>query len=113
MRRVDANNIKLARSKGDLYTDVYVEFTGDVADNEFIYFDFYQKRLEPQELVRQILPPDNKGGVYETEPGFTGILNNGVEVLNYKSDDLVYFGPIEDIEVTSPGDGFDLSLIHI
>ena len=43
VRRVDANNVKLARSKGDLYTDKYVDFTGDVTDNEFIYFDYYQK----------------------------------------------------------------------
>ena len=50
MRRVDANNIKLARSKGDLYTDVYVEFTGDVTDNEFIYFDFYQKEVRTSRI---------------------------------------------------------------
>ena len=109
VRRVDANNIKLARSKGDLYTDVYVEFTGDVTDNEFIYFDFYQKRLEPQELVRQILPPDNKGGVYETEPGFTGILNNGVEVLNYKSQNsTIYYGDVLSFQVKRGGYNYDV-----
>ena len=109
VRRVDANNVKLARSKGDLYTDVYVEFTGDVTDNEFIYFDFYQKRLEPQELVRQILPPDNKGGIYETEPGFTGILNNGVEVLNYKSQNsTIYYGDILSFQVKRGGYNYDV-----
>jgi len=109
VRRVDANNVKLARSKGDLYTDVYVDFTGDVTDNEFIYFDFYQKRLEPQELVRQILPPDNKGGVYETEPGFTGILNNGVEVLNYKSQNsTIYYGDVLSFQVKRGGYNYDV-----
>ena len=109
VRRVDANNIKLARSKGDLYTDKYVEFTGDVTDNEFIYFDYYQKRLEPQELVRQILPPDNKGGVYVTEPGFTGILNNGVEVLNYKSQNsTVYYGDVLSFQVKRGGYNYDV-----
>ena len=106
---VDANNIKLARSKGDLYTSRYVEFTGDVTDNEFIYFDYYQKRLEPQELVRQILPPNNESGVYETEPGFTGILNNGVEVLNYKSQNsTIYYGEAQSFQVKRGGYNYDV-----
>ena len=109
VRRIDANNIKMSRSKGDLYFDRYVEFTGDVTDNEFIYFDFYQKRLEPQELVRQILPPNNESGVYETEPGHTGILNNGVEVLNYKSQNsTIYYGDVLSFQVKRGGYNYDV-----
>jgi hypothetical protein len=35
---------------------------------------------------------------------FTGILVNGVEVLNYKSKDVVRYGKIEDIEIIAPGE---------
>ena len=33
---------------------------------------------------------------------------NGVEILNYKSNDVVYYGPIEEISVTSGGDNYDV-----
>mgnify|MGYP007000080137 len=75
----------------------------------FIYFDYYQKRLIPQELVRQILPPDNESGIYETEPGFTGILNNGVEVLNYKSQNsTIYYGETQSFQVKRGGYNYDV-----
>ena len=41
-------------------------------------------------------------------PGATGILINGVEILNYKSKDIVHTGKIEKIDVSSPGNGFDV-----
>ena len=50
----------------------------------------------------------NDGGVYTTEPGFTGILVNGVEILNYKSKDVVYAGSLTEIEVIAPGQGYDI-----
>jgi hypothetical protein len=44
----------------------------------------------------------------ETNPGFTGILINGVEIRNYKSSDVVYYGKLDEIEVTSPGSDYDV-----
>ena len=46
--------------------------------------------------------------VIETQPGSTGILINGVEILNYKSNDLIHYGRLEEVEVVSPGFGFDV-----
>ena len=60
-------------------------------------------------MVRQILPPDNESGVYETEPGFTGILNNGVEVLNYKSQNsTIYYGDVLSFQVKRGGYNYDV-----
>ena len=42
-----------------------------------------------------------------TVPGTTGILINGVG-QNYKSDDAIYFGPIESAKVLSGGEDFDV-----
>ena len=39
-----------------------------------------------------------------TSPGTTGMLINGVEIRNYKSNDKIFFGPLQSIS---------LSLIHI
>ena len=36
------------------------------------------------------------------------MLINGVEILNYKSNDQIYFGPIEDIKILNPGQDYDL-----
>ena len=33
---------------------------------------------------------------------------NGVEIANYKSNDVVYYGPIKNISVTSEGDNYDV-----
>ena len=33
---------------------------------------------------------------------------NGVELLNYKSDDTVFYGPIKSLDVTGQGSGYDI-----
>ncbi|BCU96268.1 MAG: hypothetical protein CM15mV12_0130 [uncultured marine virus] len=53
----------------------------------------------------------NDGLITKTEPGATGILVNGVEILNYKSNDLVRYGQIDNIEVVSSGSDYDI-IIH-
>ena len=110
VKRVDANNIKLAKSLANIYRSKFVTLSGSptVKDNTLEPYEVHGKFVEPQKLYREISTPVETYAPEETTTGPTGILINGVEVLNYKSDDLVYFGPIEDIEVTSPGDGFDI-----
>ena len=43
-----------------------------------------------------------------TKPGSTGILINGVEITNYKSEDNIYFGPLSDVKVLNGGKNFDV-----
>ena len=43
-----------------------------------------------------------------TSPGKTGILINGVEINNYKSTDVIYFGPIQDVNILSGGKNYDV-----
>jgi hypothetical protein len=45
---------------------------------------------------------------YRTNPGFTGMLLNGVEILNYKASESVYYGEIKEVEVTAPGSNYDI-----
>ena len=43
-----------------------------------------------------------------TNPGYTGILVDGVEVLNYKSKDFVHHGILENINVIKGGENYDI-----
>ena len=44
----------------------------------------------------------------ETESGVIGSLINGVDIINYKSSDKVYYGPLEKIDVSNPGFNYDV-----
>jgi len=108
IKRVNSTSFKLARSRADIFSNKYVSLSGEVVDNQFVYFDFSNKNVSPQSIVREILTPDNKSGNYETDPGYTGILINGVEILNYKSSDSIKYGDIRSLEITGAGEGYDV-----
>ena len=110
IKRVDSNNVKFARSRSDVHIGKFinleqeVEVIGDKIEN----YEFRNRNLESQKLLREIKPPINDGNVYRTNPGAIGILINGTEILNYKSKDKIYYGKIEEIEVISGGNDYDV-----
>ena len=110
VKRVDDNNIQLAKSLANLYFAKFIVLEGSptVKNNKIEPFKNYLKFLEPQKLYRELAIPTETNSPTKTNPGSTGVLVNGVEILNYKSNDLIYHGSIEDIEVTAPGDSFDV-----
>jgi hypothetical protein len=110
IKRIDANTIKFALSRSDIYNSKFISVESPITvnSNKLTYYNFNQKTLTSQKLLREIDTPINDGRIYITEPGFTGILINGVEILNYKSRDVVYAGSLTDIEVTSSGQGYDI-----
>jgi hypothetical protein len=110
IKRIDSNTIKFALSKSDIFNSKFISVDSPVTvtSNKLEYYKFKSKTLKSQNLFREISPPINDGAEYPTEPGFTGILINGVEILNYKSNDIVYYGKLNEIEVTSPGSNYDL-----
>ena len=112
IKRVNSTSFKLTRSRSDIFSNKYVSLVGEVVDNQFIYFDFSNKNISPQSIVREILTPDNKSGNYETDPGYTGILINGVEILNYKSSDSIKYGDIRSLEITGQKDMMSSTLLY-
>jgi hypothetical protein len=116
VKRVDQNSIKLAKSRANIYKNIFVspdfgagqEFT--ISNNIIEKYRFRNKIIQPQKLIRKLSTPvpniDNLD--LTTLPGNTGIFVNGVEILNYKSPEFVYYGKINGIEVTSPGSNFDV-----
>jgi hypothetical protein len=108
VRKVDANTIKLARSRENLYKNIYITFSAAVIDNKISFVGLSNKTLSSQKLVRSIQTPQNVTDNYETKFGTIGILANGVEILNYKSRDKIFYGPLEKINVLSPGTDYDV-----
>ncbi len=108
VKRISRDQFSISRSKGDLFANKFLNVNGTVVDNQFIYFNFYNKVLSPQQLYRIISPPVQESKNYNTDPGYVGIFNNGVELLNYKSYDVVYYGDIEKLNVTSSGFNYDI-----
>ena len=43
-----------------------------------------------------------------TSPGTTGMLINGVEIRNYKSNDKIFFGPLQSISLLNGGKNYDV-----
>ena len=108
VRKVDNNTIKISHSLSDLSNDNYVSFSGTITNNVLELFNFSSKTIESQKLIRKVPIPVTSQNKIKTESGKTGILVNGVEILNYKSKDIIYYGSIEKIDVLTEGNGYDV-----
>jgi len=107
-RLQNTNQFKLASSQANLYNEKFISVSGIVTSNTLEYVDFNNKTLQHQQLLREIKAPNNESGYYLTDPGKTGILINGVEILNYKSEDTVYYGSLNNVVVSSKGNDYDV-----
>ena len=130
--KIDSNNFKLSRSKDNIYQVVrekelggsdfdiikksfqfLISFTQS-ATNQVLYprkfSDQSLNRLElqSQNIVRLLKNPTFDGEIVETIPGQIGILKNGVEITNYKSNDSIFYGGITKIDVSDGGSGYDV-----
>ena len=114
VKRIDEKSVKLAKSRSNIYNELFAKVKTDGSDTVTIQnniiekYDYKDKFIEPQKLLREVSPPINDGKVYETTIGYNGILVNGVEILNYKSRDIVYYGKINSVEVVSGGKNYDV-----
>ena len=84
-----------------------------IPENEEHKFILYSQRSEiisAKNILKKFsLNPNNKyEGAEVTTPGTTGILINGVEILNYKSSDYIYYGGLENLSVPNKGKNYDV-----
>jgi hypothetical protein len=108
VQKVNDDVIRLSRSRANIYSNLFVTFSGTVSNDRLEYLDFSYQKLSSQKLVRKISNPESDSNINETKPGATGILINGVEILNYKSKNSLFYGEIESIDVLSPGSSYDV-----
>lgn len=104
--RVNSSTIRLATSRSNIRSGQFVYVFGTVFNNKISLLKYFDRRLQSQDLVRKFSPSVDDDVIENriTNPGTTGLFLNGVELLNYKSSDTIYFGPIEEILVSSVGD---------
>jgi hypothetical protein len=122
--------IKLSSSRTNIDNNIFLDvslknpsLTGSdnklyKSTNEIIYFQNslknsltsskFEKFISPKNLIKKINNPLETKEKQLTSPGQTGILVNGVEIVNYKSNDFIYYGSIEDIKIKSPGSDYDI-----
>ena len=109
VERVDGFTLKFAKSRDNLSKGEYLNVGGaTVTDNTLEPYEYNDKTLKPQKLLRKISTPIVQGSKTSTKPGTTGILRNGVEIQNYKSEDVITYGPIQSVDVLVPSNGIDV-----
>jgi hypothetical protein len=110
---ISTNQFKLYSSPSLVESGSNVKFqvpNSGIGTHTFTLYSQRQSDLGIQKLLRKFPLEKNieNGSGTLTIPGTTGMLINGVEINNYKSKDIVYYGPIEDVDILSVGENFDV-----
>ena len=107
------NKIRLYSSLSFVGTDNFLTFSNSNFSNQTHRFTLYSQKsgiIDAQKLLKKFpLSQSIDTGTEElTIPGPVGMLINGVEIVNYKSDDKVYYGPLKSIRVLNGGNDYDV-----
>ena len=108
--KINDTTLKFAVSKENIFSKKFITFTSTtVQNNKIRLYDYHEQILQDQKLLRQIpVPSQDSSSVVKTLPGMTGILVNGVEILNYKSDRNIYYGEVKSVDVISSDEQFNI-----
>ena len=112
VEKVSDKKIKLYGSPSGISDGKNITLTRDVNDGEhkFILFSHRSSEIGAQKLIKKFpLKQNISNGTNELTPiGQIGMLKNGVEITNYKSDDKIFFGPLTNVSVLNGGEDFDV-----
>ena len=108
-----SNKIRLYSSLSFVGTDSFLTFSDANFTNQTHRFTLYSQKsgiIGAQKLLKKFpLSESIDTGTGElTLPGSVGMLINGVEISNYKSNDKVYYGPLKSISVLNGGIDYDV-----
>ena len=108
-----SNKIRLYSSLSFVGTDSFLTFSNSNFTNQTHRFTLYSQKsgiIGAQKLLKKFpLSESIDTGTGElTIPGSVGMLINGVEVNNYKSNNKVYYGPLKSISVLNGGIDYDV-----
>ena len=113
---VQGNNkkIKLYDSKSFIGSNNYIKYLNSTLNSQnthrFVLYSQKSETISGQKILKKFpLNPNTENGNGElTQPGSIGMLINGVEIENYKSNDKVYYGPLKSINVLNGGSNYDV-----
>jgi hypothetical protein len=107
----DKTKIKLFASKSFIGSSSFLYF-GNITNgkHKFILTNQSKDIISAQKLLRKFPINSNiaEGENYPTSPGPVGLLINGVEILNYKTNEKVYYGPLSSVNVLNGGSNYDV-----
>ena len=112
IKRISATEVKFSLSLSNIDKSKFISLNSQkiIQNNTIEPYEFRGKSIGNQLLARKLQKPEKTSEKVKTGPGFTGILINGTEILNYKSQYSVNYGKIEKIDVIS--NGFDYDIIN-
>lgn len=106
-----SRKVKLYSSRSAIGTSDNVK-VGNITSgvHNFTLYSQKEKVLSPQKILRKFPLTISKSDEQsdETQVGPVGELVNGVEILSYKSDDKIYYGPLQSVNVLNSGSGYDV-----
>ena len=112
------NKIRLYPSRSFIPSGIAVEFAPPdqtTGIHDFVRVEQARKSIFPgRTLKRFVLEQDLTKGKQQkttserTLDGNTGMLINGVEITNYKSDKYIYYGPLKALDIVNAGTGYDV-----
>jgi hypothetical protein len=113
-----SNKIRLFSSLSFVGTNSFLTFSDSNSDdqtfvNQTHRFTLYSQKsgiIGAQKLLKKFPLSESidTGDGELTLPGPVGMLINGVEINNYKSNDKVYYGPLKSISVLNGGIDYDV-----
>ena len=109
----DKKQIKLYSSRSFIVIDDNLEFTAlpdGSGKQTFVLLRHKNEQIGVQKILKKFpVEPNIKSGKSTiTSPGATGILVNGVEIINYKSDDKIFSNSLSSIKLLNGGSNFDV-----
>ena len=106
----DKKKIKLYSSRSFIGGSNYLTFGPSSGAHSFTIYSQRSDQIGAQKILKKFpLNVNTTNGTGQvTIPGPTGMLINGVEISNYKSNDKIYYGPLEAIDVLNGGANYDV-----
>ena len=104
-------SIRLYSSASTIGTESYETFTNiPSGTHTLVLYSQKSNKISPQKILKKFPIQSNTGDTEDnfTVPGATGMLKNGVEIYNYKTNDKVYYGPLENVKVLNGGRDYDV-----
>tara|TARA_B100001093_G_scaffold361775_1_gene346519 strand:+ start:11008 stop:19293 length:8286 start_codon:yes stop_codon:yes gene_type:complete len=113
IKKLDDNTVKLAYTAENVRRGQFLTaFTGNdigiTTSHTLTPFAVFGNDVSGQKLLRKFSDPVYQEDKEKTVQGGVGLFVNGVEAYSYKSSDIVYFGPLEDVEVLNSGSDYDV-----
>lgn len=113
IEKIGTQEFKLYSAKAFVGVSDNVTFnvpaTGGFGEHNFSLASQKSTQILPAKLLKKLPLQEKIENTPElTKPGTTGMLVNGVEIYNYKSNDKIYYGSLEEVSISSGGNNFDV-----